>query len=220
MKIKRLGKRKFIKTADFVKVNLGDQAIQLITDAMANSSVIRIEYMGSGNREILPYGWSCSKDNNLLIMCYKADSSIRSYRFDRILQLFIDDSLIQAYNQLPEQTEIVNNAPDNYLIPILPDIEQIITITENEQPELPYDEAVDSLEESQDINPDTIINDITPEQLIEDITSFDESEELEEGFDFDLDEITKQQTTEQFINFEEGEDLGDNQSINNNTNNT
>ena len=192
--IKRLGKRQFKKIAEHVSVGLGDQAIQLITDAMANSMTIDIEYMGSGYRSnILPYGWSSSKDGNLLIMCYKEDSSIRSYRFDRLLQVFVDDSLIQAYQSVAEQPEIQDtsveqNSPNDYLIPTLPDIDQILEESENEQPDMPYDEAIESLENTQEVNID-VEPLVTQDELVNNINENQESEvedgSLEEQYNID-----------------------------------
>jgi len=184
--VKRLGKRRFVRTATYVSVGLGDQAIQLITDSMANSMTIQIEYLNSSYREIAPYGWSVSKDNNLLLMCYKSDSSIRSYRFDRILQVFVDDSLLQAYDNVSQEEEIQetnidSNSPDDYLVPLLPNIDEIIEETENEAYNEPYEEAIDSLESV----PQEPTDDILEEQIIDSIVNiddqFDESEENIDG---------------------------------------
>lgn len=196
--IKRLGKRQFKKIAEFVSVGLGDQAIQLITDAMANSQTIRIEYQGSGFRDVLPYGFSASKDGNLLIMCYKEDSSIRSYRFDRLLQVFVDDSLIQAYQSVAEQPEIQDtsveqNSPNDYLIPTLPDIDQILEESENEQPDMPYDEAIESLENTQEVNID-VEPLVTQDELVNNINENQESE-VEDGSlkeQYDIDEFSEE----------------------------
>ena len=51
---------------------------------MSQQSVIKINYAGSGWRNILPYGWYTSKDNNVLLYCYKENSAIRSYIVDKI----------------------------------------------------------------------------------------------------------------------------------------
>ena len=86
-----------IRHAELSPVKLDDNAIQYITDSMANNMLIQINYEGSGWRTIQPYSFTTSKDNNLLVMCYKQDGSIRSYRFDRINQLYVDDSLLRHF---------------------------------------------------------------------------------------------------------------------------
>ena len=189
MMLRRLGKKRFKKIAEYVSVGLGDNAIQLITDAMANSQLIEIEYLQSGFRKIAPYGWSVSKDNNLLLMSYKEDSSIRSYRFDRILQVFVDDSLINAYNNVEQQNvqenNMPNNSPDDYLIPMLPNIDQIIEESESEEAEMPYDDAIESLENAQEVelnidntmSQEELVNSITNNELDENPQDFEETKE-------------------------------------------
>ena len=58
---------KLKKVADWKDVNVyQNDIINIITDAMSQQSVIKINYAGSGWRNILPYGWYTSKDNNVL----------------------------------------------------------------------------------------------------------------------------------------------------------
>jgi hypothetical protein len=86
-------------------------------------------------------------------MCYKATGDIRSYRFDRLLQLFVEDSLLEAYNEQDKEIPSTDE-PNDYVIPPLPNIDEILEISENEAADEPYDEAVDILE-----NPDLDIED-------------------------------------------------------------
>ena len=152
--MKRLAKIKLAKT----QIPINDEAVSLITDSMANGLTSDIDYTGSGMRNnILPYGWSTSKAGDLLVMCYKSTGEIRSYRYDRINQLFVEDDLIQAYESPSEteQQQEEKTIPNDYIIPPLPNIDEILQLSENETPDEPYAEAVDTLE-----NTDTNIKSI------------------------------------------------------------
>ena len=120
------------RIAEFAQVDINGDTIQYLTDSMANNLLIKMEYENSGWRTVQPYGWNNSKDNNLLVMCYKADSSVRSYRLDRILQLFVDDSLLQAETgvEFEESTDKPQNSPEDYVIPYLPETDDILEMSE------------------------------------------------------------------------------------------
>lgn len=144
-------KRLIKKFAEWTPVDPSNEdIIQVITNFMASGSQIQIEYQGSGWRLIQPYGWNTSKDGNILLMCYKDTGEIRSYRLDRINQVLIDDSLLEnepTYNNGYE-IEDYNEGPtaDDFKIPDLPNMEQIIEDTENEVgKELPFSEGIDYL---------------------------------------------------------------------------
>lgn len=179
--MKRLAKIKLAKT----QIPINDEAVSLITDSMANGLTIDIDYIGSGMRNnILPYGWSTSKAGDLLIMCYKSTGEIRSYRYDRINQLFIEDDLIQAYESPPEtEQQEEETIPNDYIIPPLPNIDEILQLSENEMPDEPYAEAVDTLENT-DTNIESI-DDINAEGIddVEDINSEENSNNQNEGND-------------------------------------
>lgn len=187
--------RYLIRTADLEKVSMGDDAIQYITDSMANSLLIKIEYTDSGFRTVQPYGWNNSKDNNLLVMCYKEDGSIRSYRFDRILQLFVDNSLLNAETgvdvQEVDNTDESKNNPTDYIIPFLPETDEILELSESEKGENePFNDAVDTLEQS--INDNTDYVDEHQQDLVNEINDKQEKESdnndsSDETPDFDLD---------------------------------
>ena len=175
--MKRLAKIKLAKT----QIPINDEAVSLITDSMANGLTIDIDYTGSGMRNnILPYGWSTSKAGDLLIMCYKSTGEIRSYRYDRINQLFIEDDLIQAYESPPEtEQQEEETIPNDYIIPPLPNIDEILQLSENEMPDEPYAEAVDTLENT-DTNIESIDNinveDIDNAEGIDDVDNIDSEE--------------------------------------------
>ena len=143
--------------------------IQILTDAMAFGSDIQLNYKGSGWRDVMPYGWNSSKDGNILLMCYKDTGEIRSYRLDRVNELWVHDSIIN-----PEESSDF----DDFEIPELPDMDEIIKATEEEEGlEKPFDEALDTLNSDNnafmnmyndfEINP----NDI--EEGLEDLTEED-----------------------------------------------
>lgn len=135
-----------IKKADWKDVNVyQNDIINIITDAMTQQSVIKINYENSGWRNILPYGWYTSKDNNILLYCYKENSAIRSYRVDRIINLMIDDKLETAINKKEEET----NPMDFEILELPENNEEILELSENEQgAETPFDESLEILENS------------------------------------------------------------------------
>jgi len=191
------------RKAELIKINKDDRAIQYITDSMANKMPIKIEYKDSGWRTCLPYSWTLTKDNNLLIMCYKQDSSIRSYRYDRIYQILVEESIVYPQSTIPNKNELLDeesviNKPEDFVIPPLPNIDEIIEETENEEGnESPYEEAEEIIQEALDnvdINLDeqkdvsTETNEIEIPSLEEENNDKEISEEDEDSLDFNLDE--------------------------------
>jgi len=140
------------RTAEWKEVNIYKEDItNIITDAMLDNSVIRINYQNSGWRNCLPYGWYVSKDGNVIVYVYKEDFSIRSYRLDRILGLFIDDKMNTAINNEDiEETpdEIEEKIEELELIELPENNEEIVEISESEQgADNPFDESLKILEE-------------------------------------------------------------------------
>ncbi len=142
--MKRLIKKSSLnKVADWQPVDPNSEDIvQVITNCMANSEQIQIEYQGSGWRTILPYGWNTSKDSNILLMCYKDTQEVRSYRLDRISQVLVD---IQEVAQNDDIYEIEDYSdPLDFEIPELPNMDEIIEETENEIGEKsPFSEGIE-----------------------------------------------------------------------------
>lgn len=158
--------KKLLKKAEWMPIEVSSpDIIQIITDAMASGVQIQIEYQGSGWRLIQPYGWNTSKAGNILLMCYKDTGEIRSYRLDRILQVLVDDTMLDnqpVINNPEDKYEVsdYSSNPEDFEIPELPNMDEILEISENEQgSELPYDDALDYLTEDVDIN-DDVNNDI------------------------------------------------------------
>jgi hypothetical protein len=164
-------------------------AVQVVTDAMAAGTQIQIEYQGSGWRLIQPYGWNTSKAGNILLMCYKDTGEVRSYRLDRINQILVDDTLLANQpvdsvdgNGMYEVRDY-KVKPEDYEIPPLPNMDEILEQSENEQgQELPFDEGLKYLTDGPDATPEideTNVED--PEQQIETQEEpVDNEEEVEE----------------------------------------
>jgi len=136
---------KLTKQADWIDVNVyQNDIINIITDAISQQSVIKVNYAGSGWRNILPYGWYTSKDNNILLYCYKENSAIRSYRLDKVINLMIDDKLDTDFNKQQE-----NDILDFEILELPENNEEILEISENEQgAETPFDESIEMLEDT------------------------------------------------------------------------
>lgn len=147
----KLSKKRLIKkTAEWTPIDPSNEdVIQTITNFMASGTQIQIEYQGSGWRLIQPYGWNTSKDGNILLMCYKDTGEIRSYRLDRINQVLVDNSLLenQPVNDLYEIEDYNENpSVDDFTIPDLPNMDEIMEQTENEIGEdLPFSDGINYL---------------------------------------------------------------------------
>ena len=138
--------------ADWKSINIEDpNLIQIITNTMAANAQMQINYLNSGWRLISPYGWATSKDGNILLMAYR-DSMIRSYRLDRILEVLIDDSLLVEIEEGPKELfeiEDYNAKPEEYEIPLLPNIDEVLETSEQEiGQEMPFDEGLDYIREN------------------------------------------------------------------------
>lgn len=198
------------KIAELKKVDIDDNTIQYITDSMANNLPIQIQYEGSGWRTIQPYSFTTSQDNNILVMCYKQDGSIRSYRLDRIEQLFVEDALISADTgaEFTEDGGSNHSNPSDYEIPYLPEYDDILEMSEAEESE-PFNDALDDIESADNFVPNPIDEDGNEITDIDEIQKYREKEQEEkekmeqennEDVDFDLDaqnDINEQSTEEQ-----------------------
>lgn len=201
------------KIAELKKVDIDDNTIQYITDSMANNLPIQIQYEGSGWRTIQPYSFTTSQDNNILVMCYKQDGSIRSYRLDRIEQLFVEDALISADTgaEFTEDGGSNHSNPSDYKIPYLPEYDDILEMSEAEESE-PFNDALDDIESADNFVPNPIDEDGNEITDIDEIQKYREKEQEEkekieqennEDVDFDLDEqddINEQNTEDNMPN--------------------
>lgn len=201
------------KIAELKKVDIDDNTIQYITDSMANNLPIQIQYEGSGWRTIQPYSFTTSQDNNILVMCYKQDGSIRSYRLDRIEQLFVEDALISADTgaEFTEDGSSNHSNPSDYEIPYLPEYDDILEMSEAEESE-PFNDALNDIESADNFVPNPIDEDGNEITDIDEIQKYREKEQEEkekieqennEDVDFDLDEqndINEQNTEDNMPN--------------------
>lgn len=154
--------------AEWQQINK-DNYIEELTDAMTYNYPVQINYEGSGWRTINPYGWNTSQQNedgtgaNILLMCYKDTGEVRSYRMDKILELYIDkesmvfinnnvemnndndlDGLINMQTNQKQDVDItLNDYPDD--MPELPEMNDL-----NVEPDGVYDQELEML--SNDIN--------------------------------------------------------------------
>ena len=181
--LKRLTRRDSI-VAEFSQVKGDDAAVQLLTDSMANSFEVQIEYEGSGWRTVTPYGWNTSAAGDLLVMCYKAGMEIRSYRLDRVQQLYVNSALLDPSIEVDE-SEVVN--PSSFVIPQIPDVDELLALSESEQgsPE-PFAEAVDELElynqtglvgDEHVVNDENVGDENVDDENVDDENTGDESED-------------------------------------------
>ena len=213
----RLLKKKVL--AEWKPINIhGPELMKTLTNAMTYNSNIRINYKNSGWRSILPYGWNTSKNGNVLVMCYKDTGEIRSYRLDRIFDVLVNSDI----EQYSDDSSLTWN---DFQMPTLPNLEQIIEETEAEVDEtLPYDTGLKALttnelpsqeeikETDQNIDGEDL-NDIVnmPEEEISEPNESDESEETNTSEN--TDESKESDNTEE-DNSEQNESSNENESDN------
>lgn len=109
-----------IVLGEWTQINPTDpETIQQLTDAMTYGYPVQINYEGSGWRTIQPYGWNTSNQKadgtggNVLLMCYKDTGEVRSYRMDKIQDIFIDfDSSGTVMNNNPSMNNDTMNNDD------------------------------------------------------------------------------------------------------------
>lgn len=127
-------------------------------------------------------------------MCYKDTGEIRSYRMDKIYDLLIDDNLLtEMPGDRPEEPTMHMEFND-FKIPTLPNIDEIIDETENEdQEELPYDAGLQALTDNEiveDITPVDTINDAEEDQQNDEDLNNEEEEIENEDEEFNDDDFS------------------------------
>jgi len=141
------------RVASMVKVESDTDLVQLLTDCMANAEPVQIEYVDTGWRTVIPYGWYVSKDGNLLVYCYKNGMDIRSYRLDRITQLYVDEAMLggapEADLGLAEMIDYRATMED-YQMPALPNLDKVLQLSETEQGDAagPFEDGLDALDDA------------------------------------------------------------------------
>lgn len=187
VKTSRLKRKIF---AEWQQIQLSDpDLIQYLTDAMTYGYSVQIDYNGGGWRTIQPYGWNSSKDQNILLMAYKDTGEVRSYRLDRIDDLYIDmtansnsindnpemvnDQNIQMFNDTNSDQSLVEDQAVEQLqqndMPLLPE-EEINTVEQGI-----YDNELDLLDNTILEEPEILEDPETPEEPIK--NDKEESEE-------------------------------------------
>ena len=79
--------------SEWQELNLYDpNLMNILNDAMINQIPIELNYEGSGTRDVIPYAFTQTKDGNILLNVYKDTGEIRRYRFDRINNIWIDNT--------------------------------------------------------------------------------------------------------------------------------
>lgn len=152
--------------------------VQNITDIMAGGGQIQIQYNGE-YKTILPYGWNSSKEGNVLLMCYKDTGEVRSYRLDRVTEVLFDSDNLPVGMQeegLFDDQSIENNPDDMGDIPQLPDEEVVDEFSGEDQlqfdplneQELPFDDALEIMDEDVTTNENPLEEDQQDLNLDED----------------------------------------------------
>lgn len=181
---RRLLKRKRYFTAKWNPIDMDHgNPLQVLTDAMTYNATVQINYRNSGWRTILPYGWNSSKEGNVLLMCYKDTGEIRSYRLDRINDLLINDSLLEMMPGDRPDEPSMHLSFNDFKIPTLPNIDEIIDETEaeidEEQENLPYDAGLKALTENEIDETYQPVDTINDESAVSSPPTDEESDEEE-----------------------------------------
>ena len=150
LNIKRSSRLRRAVLAEWQQIDMSDPDLyQYLTDAMIYGYAVQINYEGSGWRDIQPYGWNTSQDGNNLLMCYKDTGEVRSYRLDRILDIYIDYDSQIATNNNPqmnedEQMQIYEDIMENQENSDLDMPELVSDESNNDQPDI-YDNELNML---------------------------------------------------------------------------
>ena len=97
--------------SEWQELNLYDpNLMNILNDAMINQIPIELNYEGSGTRDVIPYAFTQTKDGNILLNVYKDTGEIRRYRFDRINNIWIDNT-----DQYEEESYEQNNNEQEFM---------------------------------------------------------------------------------------------------------
>lgn len=103
--------------SEWQELNLYDpNLMNILNDAMINQIPIELNYEGSGTRDVIPYAFTQTKDGNILLNVYKDTGEIRRYRFDRINNIWIDNTdqyEEESYEQNNNEQEFTEEDYDN-----------------------------------------------------------------------------------------------------------
>ena len=156
--------------SEWQELNLYDpNLMNILNDAMINQIPIELNYEGSGTRDVIPYAFTQTKDGNILLNVYKDTGEIRRYRFDRINNIWIDNTdqyEEESYEQNNNEQEIMEKNYNNIY---------------NEQYNEEYNEEIPMYDDPELNNSNQ--QQINQEEPIYDEQIFDQNQESEEFAD-------------------------------------
>ena len=156
--------------SEWQELNLYDpNLMNILNDAMINQIPIELNYEGSGTRDVIPYAFTQTKDGNILLNVYKDTGEIRRYRFDRINNIWIDNT-----DQYEEESYEQNNNEQEFM-------EENYDNIYNEQYNEEYNEEIPMYDDPELNNSNQ--QQISQEEPIYDEQIFDQNQESEEFTD-------------------------------------
>ena len=156
--------------SEWQELNLYDpNLMNILNDAMINQIPIELNYEGSGTRDVIPYAFTQTKDGNILLNVYKDTGEIRRYRFDRINNIWIDNT-----DQYEEESYEQNNNEQEFM-------EEDYNNMYNEQDNEEYNEEIPMYDDPELNNSNQ--QQISQEEPIYDEQIFDQNQESEEFTD-------------------------------------
>ena len=156
--------------SEWQELNLYDpNLMNILNDAMINQIPIELNYEGSGTRDVIPYAFTQTKDGNILLNVYKDTGEIRRYRFDRINNIWIDNT-----NQYEEESYEQNNNEQEFM-------EEDYNNMYDEQYNEEYNEEIPMYDDPELNNSNQ--QQISQEEPIYDEQIFDQNQESEEFAD-------------------------------------
>ena len=156
--------------SEWQELNLYDpNLMNILNDAMINQIPIELNYEGSGTRDVIPYAFTQTKDGNILLNVYKDTGEIRRYRFDRINNIWIDNT-----DQYEEESYEQNNNEQEFM-------EEDYNNMYNEQYNEEYNEEIPMYDDPELNNSNQ--QQISQEEPIYNEQIFDQNQESEEFTD-------------------------------------
>ena len=156
--------------SEWQELNLYDpNLMNILNDAMINQIPIELNYEGSGTRDVIPYAFTQTKDGNILLNVYKDTGEIRRYRFDRINNIWIDNT-----DQYEEESYEQNNNEQEFM-------EEDYNNMYNEQYNEEYNEEIPMYDDPELNNSNQ--QQTSQEEPIYDEQIFDQNQESEEFTD-------------------------------------
>lgn len=156
--------------SEWQELNLYDpNLMNILNDAMINQIPIELNYEGSGTRDVIPYAFTQTKDGNILLNVYKDTGEIRRYRFDRINNIWIDNT-----DQYEEESYEQNNNEQEFM-------EEDYNNIYNEQYNEEYNEEIPMYDDPELNNSNQ--QQTSQEEPIYDEQIFDQNQESEEFTD-------------------------------------